>query len=532
MNAVTRDNLVFYSALTAVILFFCWSRFDNSDRIYYFGDGNTIVSMIGLLVEGRSWDDAIIQLIETQTYQEELKPFTNLPSADHHYYNFSGYVMLAATVCKGLYAIGLDSLSIPRILHGLNVTFQGLTLILLYLVANRAGGRFTGLWAMAFFTAFPLALIESHYERQESWLCLLGTALVYVALRFHEAPRIISLLMGILIGLSITAKYSHVYLGIVPAILLASQLLHSPASSRMHAARDFITNGLIVVTGIVLAMAINVPSLMMHLPDYFAEIRGITQIYQKVNYPYAMEQYSYLGQMGVIANYFMHTLGGLWIAAFVIGTIVLLVPRWRPEAITLPVALVITTPVLFLVVYFSAQLIFIERNFATVEGLISIISAIGLVKITQQRQVLAAAVLALILIVPIRLDIAVVSHYFTKQDNPPRQAFELPLKQDFEGFWIKNVYFTHNYTGALPEKAPKAPRLYKVEDLNEHWSRDYVAKLQASGFTRVAVYCSEFAQLPPNNLTIYHSAAKYHYFVRNDEWPADVAKDYFRSNCQ
>lgn len=524
MNHTRTQQLFFYTTLFVALLFFCWSRFDGSNRIYYFGDGTNIINMIALLVEGYGWDESLVKLIEQHTHQKELDPFINLPSPDGHYYNFSGYVMVAATVCKVLYAIGAESLSITQIVHGLNVVFQALTLGLLFGIGRRLGDRNTGLLAIVFFVAFPLAVMEAHYERQESWLCLLGTALIYVALRFHEAQRLACILMGVLIGLSITAKYSHVFLGIVPAILIASEWRRQKLSV-------LVSYGALVSVALIVAMAINVPTLFLHFDDYLAEISGITKIYQRVNYPYAMEHYSYTGQLGVILTYFAKTLGWLWLAFLLVGLLVLLVPRWRPANIKTSAALAITTPVLFLVFYFAAQLIFIERNFATVEGLISIISAIGITQLARQRLVLLVVLMAATLFVPIKLDMVFVNHYVQKPENPPRRVFESKLKTNFEGFWIKNVYFTHNMTGEPPEKAPKMPRLYRVEDLNEHWSRHYVEKLQASGFSRVAVYCSEFSHLPPNNLTIYHSAAKYHYFVRHDEWPAGVANDYFLNNC-
>jgi hypothetical protein len=219
-------------------------------------------------------------------------------------------------------------------------------------------------------------------------------------------------------------------------------------------------------------------------------------------------------------------------AVMLIGAASLLIPRLRPINIDTPTAWAVLSPAIFLILYFPAQIIFIERNFVSIEGLASLVSAVGLTVIARQHWAVFSAVAIVTLSTALRLDATFINNYIHKSDNPPRLAFELPLKKDFDGFWIKNVYFTHNYTGELPEKPPKAPRLYKVEDLNEHWSRDYVTKLQVSGFTRVALYCSEFSHLPPNNLTIYHSAAKYHYFVRNEEWPAALAKDYFRSNCQ
>ena len=113
----------------------------------------------------------------------------------------------------------------------------------------------------------------------------------------------------------------------------------------------------------------------------------------------------------------------------------------------------------------------------------------------------------------------------------PRIEFQETLKKDFQGFWIKNVHVTVGFTNAIPEKPEKAPRIYHLEDYNQYWNAPHLKKLKENGFVHVGTYCSDFYDLPASNYTIYHAAAKNHYWVRQDEWPATVAPGYFKTNC-
>lgn len=132
---------------------------------------------------------------------------------------------------------------------------------------------------------------------------------------------------------------------------------------------------------------------------------------------------------------------------------------------------------------------------------------------------------------PLELDYRFVQHHIRHAGYQPRIDFQENLKKDFAGFWIKNVHITAGFLSSLPEIPGKAPRIYQFEDYNQYWTAPHFEKLKANGFVQIATYCSDFHDLPASNYTIYHAAAKNHYFVRQDEWPQTVAQDYFRTNC-
>lgn len=61
-----------------------------------------------------------------------------------------------------------------------------------------------------------------------------------------------------------------------------------------------------------------------------------------------------------------------------------------------------------------------------------------------------------------------------------------------------------------------------LEDLNDWNSRDYRQQLLDNGFVQVAEFTGDFADMPTNSLITVHEAARFHYFVRRDEWPGDL----------
>lgn len=537
----SKNYPVFYFFLLITLVFFVWSRVDLSDRIYYFGDGTAVVALIQLMLDSGNWDPDWYRLVGVLQVKDDIKELMNISPDGAYFYHTAGYIMVATSICKVLYTAGLSGLSIQKILHGINLAVQLITLLLLYLTGRQIANRYVGLLSMIFFTLFPLALMEARYERIESWLCLLTTAVIYASLHFHKTPQRTSFAMGLLIGLGIATKFSQLYLGIIPFILLIHFFFstHVPIAQRIFAISVY---GSLIIAGIVLAIAINVPYLFQHLTGYLAELKNLQTFYITPLYPYAEEHYSYPGQLYVIGRYFLVTLGLGWIFCFLVGTVGALHKSPLPDQYTRLTMMTLVVPVILLIFYFALQVNFIERNFSPVEGFISIISALGFYicwtamdgKIIPAYIGLAvrAVIVAWVFYIPLRLDILFIRNHIQKTPHSGQTAFQNEMKQDFPAFWIKNLSHTHHITLALPEKPAKAPRIYQIEDLNEHRARKYIELLTSNGFVYVAQYCSDFSSMPPNTLTIYHAAAKNNYFVRKDEWPADLPADYFKTNCQ
>jgi hypothetical protein len=192
--------------------------------------------------------------------------------------------------------------------------------------------------------------------------------------------------------------------------------------------------------------------------------------------------------------------------------------------------------------YFALKVNFVERFFSPAEGFICIITALGFYfawQVIDRKKFpiyitlfMRTGMVAWVFYLPCKLDIIFINNHINKTPHSGQTTFQNQVKQDFPGFWIKNLSHTHNITLALPEKPEKAPRIYQIEDLNEYRAKKYMDVLKANHFIYVAQYCSDFSSMPPNTLTIYHAAAKNNYFVREDEWPTNLPKDYFKTNCR
>jgi len=489
--------------------------------------------MIRLILSSHDWDPNWPRIINNIHIQPELLPYANLPKVGEYLYNMSGYVIVAASVCKIIYSLGFTQIPIQTILHGLNVVVQTLTVFLLFSIGKKLNGRALGLLAATFFTVFPLAVLEAHYERIESWLCLLATATLYCSFSFRTAPLRQSFLIGALIGLALVTKVNLLYLGFIPAILLVNFWLDTTSGSLAQRNKKFGSYGALVITGILLAASINSPYLMRHIPETIEATKNLANFYMTPEYPYAEEHYSYFSQLLVCLRYFWFTLGPLWCIFAVAG---LLTYKKNSEFYWM-----LTVPLLCFIFFSALQVNFFERNYSPLEGYICLIAALGVFYIQQwSKHFLTNSAIRIftppvivfsMLYTPLKLDTDVVSHYMKNSDKPPRNAFQEILKNDFPGFWIKNISVVYKDKHPTPERPPKAPRIYQLDDLNDHWSRDALLALQTQGFKKVAIYCSEFSHLPPNTFTIYHAAAKNHYFVREDEWPAEVPRDYFKTNC-
>lgn len=534
-------DLAFYGGLLGVTLFFFWSRINSSDYLYFVGDGTAIVAMIREMLASGDWTADLGRIAHTFSLQKEWQGFAEIPVPGGHYLNLSGYMVVATAVCKVLSVLGFDTLTIPFMLHGLNVLLQSLTLLLLFLIGKQLAGRSLGLLNMLFFAGLPLAVTEAHYERPESWLVFLSTLMLFALLKYPQAPRRSALVIGSAFGFLVAVKFSQLFLGIIPFAMLCHVFSRSSPASLFVRTRNTFSYGAILATGMVAAIVINVPFILNRLPDYFIDVSRTSGFFDTPHPMYAIEQYSYVSQLFFIGNYFLSTLGIAWCLILLWGFCLCL---FAPEAgVKMPLyyRLSLATPPLFILFYISSKYNFMERIFSSTEPMLCILSAISVhsvytsaEKFSHKKIPLIAALVFLMVVIlykPMELNYKFVQHHIRQPGYQPRIEFQEVLKNDFAGFWIKNVHVTAGFTGALLEKPEKAPRIYHLEDYNQYWTAPHLEKLQRNGFILIATYCSDFSELPVSNQTIYHAAAKNHYLVRQDEWPVTLASGYFRTNC-
>jgi len=220
-------SLVYATGIALLLAAFFASRLDASHYIYYFGDGDAIVDLISLMLGNGTWDPNWAYLVDIIHPQQELMPFIEVPKPGEHFYHMGGYMVLGAVICKSLAIVGFHP-PIQAVLHALNVVIQLGILALLWQTGKRLGNPAIGAVAMALFILFPLAMLEAHYERPESWLCLLTTLLLYCCFDFRPAPLRFSVITGAVGGLSMATKFSQLYLGLIPALLFARYLASTP----------------------------------------------------------------------------------------------------------------------------------------------------------------------------------------------------------------------------------------------------------------------------------------------------------------
>jgi hypothetical protein len=534
------EHRLFLLWLAGITMLFLWSRLDLSHYIYYFGDGDAIVDLIRLMLTSHVWDPNWTRLLDVVHPQKELLPFIEMPNPGDHFYHMAGYMMIGAVLCRILAMIGLGDVPIQMVLHVLNLVIQVGMLCLLYTIGKKSSHRLLGIFTATLFVLFPLAMLEAHYERPESWLCLLTTACLYCSLQFRTAPLRYSAIIGLLIGLSVASKASQLFLGFIPALLLLPVWLNTKEKTLAQRSVLVVLYGTTLCVCLSLALAINTPFIPENLPATIAGIKHMASFYATPAYPYDQVQYGYFQQIFVSLRYFWFTLGSAWCFFFGAGLINIIVQYHTASDAQKDYYLVLSVPLLLFFLYSALQVNFIERNFSPWQGAICLISAQGMLWLWQwgKRSLsrvihFCACVVAVLALAytPAKIDFIVLQHYIQHRDTPPRLAFQESLKEGFPGFWIRNVYFDFKMTGKAPEKPAKAPRIYQIDDMNDHWTQSALQKLETQGFRQVAIYCSEFSGMPPNSLTIYHAAAKNHYYVREDEWPDSVPKNYFKTNC-
>jgi len=523
-------------AVLCLLVFFFWSRFDLSERIYFFGDANAITKLIELMLESGDWRADSLRLNEFKPDDPLREWFDSKEDLQQeHFYNFAGYIAVGAAIVKSAYWLGFQELPIQTILHIANVFFQMLTVLLLCWVAGKMFGRTVAWLTAVLFVFFPLTVQEAHYVRPETWLCLLASATFCCALYRQSRPWLAYSLMGVCLGLSFAAKFNQLFLGIIPAVLLLGDTWQERGTF-VQKVVFLSSRSAVILISMVIALWINTPYIVEGFFSYAKSIYQVYELYKNPVHPYFIEDYSYLNQLQNNVNYFVSTLGWLWCLFFLLGAGYLFGKR-EGEDRTLNLALIM--PCLFLLFYFASVQAFFERNYSSVEGLISIISAVGIWQSAkylsgfwkQANTWWAVTLITVLTVLPAaRLNYIFVDRYIHGKGHEVRIDFQNSMKQDFPGFWFKNVHEAYNFTHRVPEKAPKAPRIYILKDFNGPWTKRLVATMEESGFTLVGEFRSEFYNMPTNNLTVYHQQHRYHYLVRDDELPKELPDNYLKTN--
>lgn len=512
------SRICFYTLLLAVLAFFAWSRYDSSEKVYFFGDGNLAVEMVELMLREGDRDANWHRLAGRLQVPEALQKYAPAPDPQGHFYNMSGYFVLA-THFTSLLPDRL-SLNTAQSLRLLNVLLQTATLLLLALIARQWQDRWLALIALLFYVAFPLAMMEAHYERTEALLTFLATLLLYGAFLFGRRPFTAAVLMGIALGLSLASKISQLYLGLVPALLFASVLWRCNAGQWLQQVKQVLLQALVLLAALLVSIYLTVPFILEHPLLYLDEVRDLMAIQQHPETPYLIENYSMLQQWRITVSYFVSTLGAAWLVLLAAGALYAC-RSWQGR--------LVAVPVIFLVLYLGQYHSFFERNFSALIPYLCLLAALPLAALCRKYPPLL--LLALLVALPsLQLSHTLVTRFFHGNDYQQRQAFQNQLKEDFHGYWVKSIDDGYVRHAVLPTVPDGKPRIYVVEDFNHPSVGRYLQLLSDAGYVRMGEYRSDFYGMVPNNITIYHEAGAYHYFVRRNDWPSALAQDYFKTN--
>jgi hypothetical protein len=158
----------------------------------------------------------------------------------------------------------------------------------------------------------------------------------------------------------------------------------------------------------------------------------------------------------------------------------------------------------------------------------TLLPALGITVITQKapaKLLLTTFLTLLICWQPIAIQYPLQTNLLRSHHNDKRLMFQQQLKQQWLGktgktYWIKNIDRRDIFSQTLPEPLAGNPRIFMVEDLNDYNSQVYLQKLRDNGYTQIATYEGDFADMPTNSLLVVHEAARFYYFVQSTASPS------------
>ncbi|HSC76183.1 MAG TPA: glycosyltransferase family 39 protein [Pseudomonadales bacterium] len=517
----------------ALAVIFFALRFDASERTYFQIDDQVVVWLVDDAVNKNNWQPDWYRAGEENKKTTD-KDYAAARAANHdlphdHHYNFSAHILLSAAIIKPLRLLGLDTPTIA-LLHHIALMWDTLSLLLLIATARRLGGQRLDGQALALcsamiYTVFPLAVQGSHYARPDALLTAMGSAVLWLALQKTTLQHWRWLLAnGVFIGVAVGGKASQLMLGMYPA-LASSVVLLNPQNRKSKTFLSITLDGVVLLSVIAAVLALMFFIGNITAQDFWLSVQSIQLYYQHPNPPDTLEHYSFGAQLFKILHYFYATLGWPLVLAIIAGAIFL-----TRKADKLPL-LLLTVPPVFFILYFASLPAFFDRSFCALAAGIVLLAAIGITNTINSILSLPAkcffivATTALACWKPVVIQYHLQTDHLRSHHNDNRLAFQQQLKQDWSQktgveYWLKNISALDLFSQTLPEKPPKNPRIYVAEDMNDWNSRDYLQKLRNNGFVQIAEFEGDFADMPTNSLITVHEAARFVYFVRQDDMPA------------
>lgn len=504
-----------HSLLWAVILVaFFVLRLDTSPRTYFQIDDQIVVWAVDDAVDNNNWQPDWYRLGEQAEKNKgvSINIVRDEPLHDHHY-NFSGHMILAAALIKPLRWLGVATPTIV-LLHHIALFWDSISLLFIVLAARQLGGQTLMLCSAVIYTVLPLAVQGSHYARPDALLTAMGSILLWLSLQYERWNRNRWLLLsGLTLGVATAGKASQLMLGIFPALACCATLLRQQQHETKKTLATIVVNGiaLLIITLAVLQLLFLIGD--MSARDFWLSVRSVQLYYQHPKPPDLLEHYSYIFQLKNILHYFYATLGWPLVIAVLTGAVSLWVQRQHLAATILII------PLLFFLLYFSSIPAFFDRSFCALSAAITLLAALGCITLLQTPRLYFLLPLTLLICwKPIQIQYHLQTDHLRTHHNDNRLNFQKQLKNNLsekygQVFWIKNIDRQDMFALKIPERPPGNPRIYVVEDLNDYNSQIFLAALRKQGYTELAVFEGDFADMPTNSLITVHEAARFVYFV-------------------
>ncbi|MFQ5742398.1 MAG: ArnT family glycosyltransferase [Acidobacteriota bacterium] len=157
-------------------------------------------------------DESLILAVATGLHWGDLNP---------HFFLYPSLFIYQAAFVQWL--MGLTSVaSAERIIYVarlLSVLYSTLTVLLVYALASRLGGRRLGLWAAAFYAVLGASVLHAHYATTDTAMTALATASVWLSMRAWQRRDLRrQLWAAAMVGLAASIKYSAAPALLVPLV--------------------------------------------------------------------------------------------------------------------------------------------------------------------------------------------------------------------------------------------------------------------------------------------------------------------------
>ncbi|HEY3698377.1 MAG TPA: glycosyltransferase family 39 protein [Spongiibacteraceae bacterium] len=291
-------------------------------------------------------------------------------------YNFSSYITFSFLNSK-LFGIPIAEKSrqstIMQFLHYQSMVCSLVGIIFTGLAIYRYCGMTPALVSMLLLAVAPQLVQESHYARPEAFVFLLSSILMVAICFCRGKPNLLSLIVGIVVGVGFACKFSLVSLaGPYLCWIFMGYMRYSMTTGQM------IRQLSIVCGAVAVSILFCAPYIFINYGDFFAGMRTLLRQYSKPFGNFSLVEYSYPGQLKFIINYYIDSLGAAWLLLFMLP--LLMRPRSQEQ---LDGYLIFFIPTLVTVAIFSTSKIFFERNLSQLWPWYALCVAYGMAALQQ-----------------------------------------------------------------------------------------------------------------------------------------------------